>query len=130
MRPGFPDRLKVELLPNGKTWVLLAPLRYDSAILGARLTVPLGFRTDFASVPRLPFAFWLTGDTAHAPAVVHDYLYRRHLFSRRISDTVFLEAMKAEGDPWWRRCLMYQAVRWFGGKAWDAVNAPTRYEGP
>ena len=41
------------------------------------ITVPTGFFTDFASVPRMPFVFLLFGDVAHEAAVIHDYLYRK-----------------------------------------------------
>ena len=34
------------------------------------ITIPAGFKTDLASVPRLPFAYWLTGGTANRPAVL------------------------------------------------------------
>lgn len=98
-------------------WRLYAPLVYASDILGS-LTVPAGFETDYASVPRIPFAYWLTGDTAHASAVVHDYLCREWYENARITwglaATVFGEAMKAEGVPAWRRWMMVQAVRLAG----------------
>jgi len=46
-------------------WRLPTELAYNSQIHGL-IIVPEGYITDFASVPRLPFAYWLTGDTAHA----------------------------------------------------------------
>jgi len=64
-------------------------------------------------VPRVPLAYWLTGDTAHASAVVHDYLCKQAKTTedwQRAAD-VFEEAMKAEQVPGWRRGLMANAVR-------------------
>ncbi len=81
---------------------------YEGRIVG-RVEVPEGFETDFASVPRLPLAYLLTGDTAHAAAVVHDYLVDTHPWRRAAE--VFREAMVAEGVPAWRRWFMYWAVR-------------------
>lgn len=75
--------------------------------------MPAGFKTDFASVPRLPFIYGLAGDCAHASAVIHDYLHRgfmRHVTHAEAA-SVFREAMKAEGVPAWRRNLMWLAVR-------------------
>lgn len=92
---------------------LLAPLVYFSHIAG-EIVVPTGFKTDFASVPRIPFAYLLAGDTAHAAAVIHDFLYRTKKVPRRIADAVFLEAMATSGVPWWRRRIMHLAVRTFG----------------
>ena len=54
-------------------WRLLSDMIYNSKLYTV-IVVPSGFVTDMASVPRLPFAYWLMGDTAHASAVVHDYL--------------------------------------------------------
>jgi hypothetical protein len=47
--------------------------------------------------------------------VLHDDLYAKRA-ERSFADRVFLEAMEAEGVPWWRRRLMYAAVRAFGGR--------------
>lgn len=95
-------------------WRLLAPLVYVSQRRGL-IVVPKGFKTDFASVPRLPLAYALTGDTAHASAVVHDYLCRIYYPECKITwadaARVFLEAMKHEKVPAWRRTLMYWGVR-------------------
>lgn len=112
----FLDRLRLEKV-NGQ-WRLLHELRYDSARLNARLVVPAGFVTDLASVPRLPFAFWFTGDTAHAPTVVHDFLYGTRMVPRAVADAIFAEAMVDIGEPAWRRGLMWAAVRLFGWRAW------------
>jgi hypothetical protein len=94
-------------------WKLLTELAYHSRVHGI-FVVPAGFVTDYASVPRVPFAFWLTGDTAHASAVVHDYLVRTQYAQCRMSwaqcTEVFSEAMKDEGVPAWRRIIMAWAV--------------------
>ena len=58
-------------------WILLSPLSFERE--GREpIIVPAGFKTDFASVLRLPFMFWLFGDTAHASAVVHDWLVEQN----------------------------------------------------
>lgn len=94
-------------------WQLQTELAFHSEIYGL-VVVPAGFETDFASVPRAPLAFWLTGDTAHASAAVHDYLcrvdYPQARISWRTAADVFREAMKHEGVPAWRRALMHWAV--------------------
>ena len=77
------------------------------------IEVPKGFQTDFASVPRIPLAYMLAGGTARRAAVLHDYLYTQQR-DREWADDVFLAAMEADGVPWWRRKIMYAAVRAFG----------------
>jgi hypothetical protein len=94
-------------------WRLQYDLEFYSDLYGP-ITVPAGFLTDFSSVPRIPLAFWLAGDTAHASAVVHDYLvrveYDRDEIDWRTAADVFSEAMRAEGVPAWRRAIMHWAV--------------------
>jgi hypothetical protein len=85
--------------------------------------VPAGFVTDFASVPRVPVAFWLFGDTAHAAAVVHDWLYSTEIFPKDTADSVFYEAMRASGIGFWRARFMYWGVAYGGGAAWASHRA-------
>lgn len=127
MEPRFLDPLIIEQIgTNGRaTWKLTAPLRFDSAVLGARVTVPAGFVTDLASVPRLPLAWLIAGGKANRAAVVHDYLYVIGWPTKKEADQVFLEAMTADNDPSSsiKRRLMYQMVRLFGKGSWSSVTA-------
>lgn len=118
MRYGFITELvAVKLREAGSRgraqWRLLTELAYNSQLHGM-IVVPAGFVTDFASVPRMPIVFLLAGDTAHASAVVHDYLVRVQFPACKISwaraADVFLEAMKHEKTPAWRRAIMHWAV--------------------
>lgn len=112
MTPHFTNTLRVELIDhqNQGTWKLLEPLNFWHPDYGF-LDVPAGFETDFASVPRVPFAYWLTGNTAHAPATLHDYLCRSGKVKRKQADKLFLEAMDAVGIPRGRALPMFIAVR-------------------
>ena len=117
----FLTNLDVEELDD--TWRLTADFQYQSDLLNRVVTVPQGFVTDFASVPRLPLAFWLCGDTAHKPAVLHDYYYRTvdapDRPDRETVDDLFLEAMEVDGIGWFRRKAMYRMVRLFGGGSYQ-----------
>lgn len=105
------------------TWKLLQALVYQSDLLGRTVTVPGGFVTDFASVPRIPVAFMLAGDTAHSAAVVHDWLYTTHEVSRADADAVLREAAQVAGVPAWRARLMWAGVRVGGAGPWEADGA-------
>src|SRR3990167_4506990 len=84
--PRFLGPLEVRKLAGGRWW-LLRDLAYDSAVAQARIVVPAEFVTDFASVPRLPFAYWFTGNTGHGAAVIHDWLYQHPASGdRRLAD--------------------------------------------
>lgn len=117
LAPGFLSPLIArhqDLLDDG-LWVLTAPLVYASKVADMTITVPAGFVTDYASVPRLPVVFDLFGDTSDEAAVVHDYLYTTHLVTRPMADAVLREASKVTGVPAWRRWPMWLGVRLFGG---------------
>jgi hypothetical protein len=117
VKPSFQTPLKVEVLDDGHNYKLVEAFQYDSSL--STISVPAGFITDFASVPKL---FWNilppTGKYGKA-AVVHDYLYRTYGYSSKIvADAIFLEAMTALGTPKWQRYVMYLAVHLFGGKSY------------
>lgn len=105
--------------------VLLSDLVYMSAIYGGKITVPTGFVTDLASVPRVPVIYMAFGDRAHREAVVHDYLYQTHLVKKSVADRIFLEAMKARGKPLWVRWGMYLGVVLGGASSYK--SGPKRY---
>jgi hypothetical protein len=102
------------------TFPILSRFRYFTSI-GLRpstIEVPIGFTTDFASIPKL---FWnlLPPDGKYGrAAVVHDYLYSTEglsgEFTREQCDRIFLEAMTDLGVGPITRLLMFRAVRWFG----------------
>ena len=118
----FLTKLQVEEIDDGR-WRLLANLAYSSNLAGV-VIVPAGFETDFASVPRVPVAYWLFGDVAHEAAVIHDYLYSTASVPRRIADKVLLEAMEVTGIASWRRLPIYWAVRQFGGSHYNNQASP------
>jgi hypothetical protein len=106
-------------------WVLEQPLVYLSDIAKRAFTVPAGFQTDLASVPRLPLVFLLAGDCAREAAVVHDFLYSTHEVDRATADAVLREASACTGVPTWRRWLMWAGVRIGGGSHWDPETVAT-----
>jgi hypothetical protein len=108
---------------DGK-WILTADLVYQSDVAKRTFTVPAGFQTDLASVPRLPLVFLLAGDCAREAAVVHDYLYSTHLVPRDVADAVLREASEVTGVPAWRRWLMWAGVRVGGSSHWAPAQEP------
>jgi hypothetical protein len=118
---GFLSRCVLQVADDqdeGK-WILVQDLLYVSDVAKRMFTVPAGFQTDLASVPRLPLVFLLAGDCAREAAVVHDYLYSTHQVDRATADAVLREASAVTGVPWWRRQLMYAGVRMGGASHWD-----------
>ncbi|CAG4905923.1 DUF1353 domain-containing protein [Paraburkholderia saeva] len=122
---AFLTRLAMENatgLDDGR-WVLTAPLIYQSDVAGTTFTVPVGFETDLASVPRIPLAYWLAGGTSNEASVVHDFLYTTRPVARVLADAVLKEASAVTGVPAWRRWLMWIGVRIGGGSHWRPDRA-------
>ena len=106
-------------------WCTVEPLIYKSARFDVVVSVPVGFKTDLASIPRiLPITYALTGGTAIKAALIHDYIYhypvyhndKRKRLPRHLCDDIFYQIMCEEGVPKWRRNLMWLGVRvggWF-----------------
>jgi hypothetical protein len=101
-------------------WEITKPLIYKSESTGVTYMVEPGFKTDFASVPRIPIAFLLCGDTSHPAAALHDRLYTTpHLTDRATADRLFKEASRSKGVPKWRCFLLWLGVRIGGSSHWD-----------
>ena len=141
-----------------RNWTLDTPLKFDSDTLsdegrdllkycGVRVTnknvvsVPKGYITDLASVPRFCWAFIAPFDVARA-AVVHDILYEKINTAykgekiltkhdreryRKVADDVFREGMESAVPPVpkWKIWAAYNAVRVFGRWAINS-SAPRR----
>lgn len=103
----------------GGRFVLLAPLRYASDVLDTFITVPAGFETDLASIPRGLWNLIPKIGAYDAPAVVHDYLYATNGITRAQADAVLYEAMTEAGVVRRMRWLIYAGVRLGGRRAWD-----------
>ncbi len=125
IRAAWRSRLDLRLQASG-IWITLAPLVYDSAVYGETITVPTGFVSDLASVPRIIFAYLITGGRAPGPAVVHDLLYQHPGFDdRELADQILYEAMGVaapelgfEPETPVIRSLIYAGVRAGGWYAW------------
>jgi hypothetical protein len=117
----FTDVLLVSPLGDGRTWITRREFGYDIGAEGSGNTVdvPIGFMTDFASVPR-PFWIFIPqwGKYGNA-AVIHDYCYYDQTRARKEADDIFYEAMGVLGVSSVTRHVMYWAVRYFGSFAWN-----------
>ena len=114
----FTTELDIQLIDEDKLWKLNSPLVYQSDKNGI-ITVPPGFITDLASVPRIPFVYDKWGNRAHREAVLHDYLYCYDsipVVDFGVANALFLEAMKSRGVKEDIYLPMYEAVCCFGRK--------------
>lgn len=82
------------------------------------ITVPKGFLTDGASVPKMFWSIFDPFGEYFRAAVLHDFLYSTQgcaWLTRKECDDLFKEAMFNAGVPWVKRDLIYRTVRMFGG---------------
>jgi hypothetical protein len=116
----FTEVLTVSPLADGKTWVTRKDFGYDVGEEGSGNTidVPIGFMTDFASIPRPLWVILPKWGKYGNAAVIHDYCYWEQKRSRPESDRIFREAMGILNVSSCTSFVMYWAVRLFGWGAW------------
>ncbi len=151
-RPGWKDRFDGKLVlvllddkyepsvRNGRSlWGLHDPLAYRPGDRTQTITVPPGFVTDLASIPRWAWTLlppdgpWVKG------AIIHDFLYatkgtgvwkhhspgitRGRAYSRGEADGILREALENRGVDWLRRGIIWAAVRIGGGSGWGLADS-------
>lgn len=122
---SFTDVLLVSPLDDGKNWIIMRDFSYVTN--GYRtnnknqysITVPRGFITDFASIPRpLWWLFPKWGKYGNA-AVIHDWLYWNQNIPRKKADLILYKAMTTLDVDKLSKRLIYLAVRICGGCSWS-----------
>ena len=78
--------------------------------------VPVGFVSDGMSVPRFLWGFLAAPDdpVVLPPSLSHDWLYYKHVCTRREADMWYFKALRYNGYPLWKSVLTYIGVRLFG----------------
>lgn len=120
----FLTELNVTPGPDGRRWQLLSPLIWctDLSSDGDIITVPTGFISDFASVPRFLWDLYPPEGRWDWAAVVHDYLYENggvipgstKVYTKLEADQIFRDGMQRQGVGPVTRNIMYIMVRKFG----------------
>lgn len=79
-----------------------------------KIVVPRGFTTDLATIPRILWSIFPPHDYYAKAAILHDYMYKNALGSKKEADLVFYEALGVLGMPKWQRKLFYWGVKLVG----------------
>lgn len=124
---SFTDELTLTYLPGPNKWRTDRQFTYfvGTKISGIKIVVPKGFVTDLASVPWPASMLIPKSGRFNQSAVLHDFLYSKRgkvnnrEYSRAKCDLIFLEAMQVLGVHWFKRKIMYRAVRLGGWAAWN-----------
>lgn len=89
---------------------------------GELYLIPAGIATDFASIPR-PFRWLISRFGRHGKAaVLHDWLCKFKIVSRKKTDMLLREAMKVLEVSWWKRQTMYAGVRFYSIVTFKSKN--------
>lgn len=124
--PRIEPQLKVD-----ENWVLVAD--FHVLVDGMAFTVPAGFVTDGASIPR--FLWRLCGhplETRRFPiAVLHDWLYEEGAalgLTRQQVDEIYRDGLLSLGYGKWAANTEYLAIRLCGGSRWmtSTETTPTK----
>jgi len=123
--PGFRTPLDVRYVGGERPYEVIAPLKFYSASFRGLFVVKVGYRTDFASIPRWLWPVMPRDGAWARAAVVHDAAYDGELETdhgepvravKFVADHLFLEAMKADGVSDFTAGLMHAAVVRYGQK--------------
>jgi len=107
---------------DGELWELSKD--WNVTVRGTKETLPKGFLTDGASIPRI---LWRVCGHPMAtkriiPAIVHDAIYAGTIlgFTRKEADEIFRDGIIEAGWPKWKAHIEYAALRLFGSPHWRA----------
>lgn len=103
---------------DGQNFALTEPMTFVIGSSGKSVTVPAGFVTDYASVPRS--LQWMIGKQGRysRATVLHDFLYWTQICSRKQSDNLLWIMMAQSGVPGTQRSTITDGVELGGGPAW------------
>lgn len=114
-----------------RTYYLIRDLWWEatgtSAPLG-RISVPKGFVTDFASIPRIFWAILPPDDEYVTAAIIHDWLYWNQSTTRQQADQALKDSMTELGIGSFKGWAIYQGVEKAGTSAWNE-NARIKQQG-
>jgi hypothetical protein len=77
---------------------LLAPFAFYDAVYNVTICAPTGFVLDYSSVPRIPLAYWIAGNTGKWESVPHDIGYRFGFLTQKQIDYIFYHAALVRSD--------------------------------
>lgn len=109
----------VKPFADNQDWLLVENLVYSMGQSGISITIPRGFVTDFASIPRPLWSLLSPHGRYSKAAIVHDYLYWVQSCTRLQADNILLIAMKESGVSTAQQREIYAGVRAGGNSAWE-----------
>ena len=119
--PFSKNYVTVKIFRYGELPELASDLEYFDDSIGV-IVVPKGFKTDFASIPRIFWNIIAPIDKWTLPSVLHDYLYDcgyKYSINRKRADKIFYNAMIESGVSKITASIMWLCVRVFARKHYN-----------
>lgn len=113
--------VSVKIFRYGEMPQLTADLEYFDDSIGV-IVVPKGFKTDFATIPRIFWSIIAPIGKWTLPSVLHDYLYDcgyKYGISRKKADKIFYDAMIKSHVARITANVMWCCVRAFARKHYN-----------
>lgn len=96
---------------------------YHCEVYGERIMIPQGFRTDFASVPRVFWPIMSPTGVLLIPGLLHDFYYRHHFLIAPDRTHRFALMGRAWGDEMLRQvCVEVNGMPVSAGISWAGLR--------
>jgi hypothetical protein len=102
-----------------RRWRLVQPFEFK--VNDQVFVIPVGFWTDFASIPRALWPLLSPYDLGVGP-VPHDYGYYTGYKDKHFWDEVLLACTEKDKVAGWKANAAYCAVDWFGWSTWKTYR--------
>lgn len=102
------ERIKIRL------WKVIGEFSIHIDRTNEAITIPDGFNTNLASIPRLLYTIFPRSSDYDLAAAVHDYLYETGKYPRKVCDKIFKDFLILSNVSDKVASRMYRAVRVFG----------------
>jgi hypothetical protein len=99
--------------------MLYEDLPYSVGASGIVITIPAGFVTDYASIPRGLWSFFPPHGQYSKAAIIHDYLYWTQECTKEQADNLLLIAMKESDVDGVSKWTIYYGVDVLGKSSWE-----------
>ena len=118
----FLTDLSIKSIRRSSFFTLEKPLTYQYLQANTAYTVPVGFKTDFASIPKIFQSIIADSESdIRDAAVIHDWLYSTGFVPRLEADRILRAAMLELGASRLKAYVVFLAVRLGGASHYGAV---------
>lgn len=118
--PQIPPSPPFRPFGDNANWIVIEDMEYIIGSTNEKIVVPMGFVTDFASIPKPLWSFnWGPHGQYSRAAVVHDFLYWSQGCTRDQADRLLVIAMKESRVSSFDEWAIFKGVHVGGESSWN-----------